>query len=248
MQPMSPLHRSLRKKMEKAILDYHMIQDGDRILIGVSGGADSMALLTLFQGRFLRVTNNFRMMVAVINLGFESWTPENEQILKKYLDSTGIPYKIVHTSISEHALDEKARKNPCFICSMYRRRKIYELAHTFGCSKIAYGHHRDDIIETLLINILYGRQVNTMRPMQEIFQGKMHIIRPLAYVDENLIKSFVSEQHLPVISKLCPVEDDTRRRKVKTLIRQFQMDEKNANIRKNIFKSLYHVHLDFPPP
>jgi tRNA 2-thiocytidine biosynthesis protein TtcA len=124
-----------------------------------------------------------------------------------------------------------------------RRRKIYEIAHHEGCNKIAYGHHKDDIVETLLINILFGRKIEAMCPVQEVFKGRMHVIRPLMYVEEALLKKFASESGLPDLPRPCPVDGHTRRQKVKDLIAALQKEEKNANITGNIFKSLSHINL-----
>jgi tRNA 2-thiocytidine biosynthesis protein TtcA len=129
---------------------------------------------------------------------------------------------------------------------MYRRKEIYKIAAGEKCNKIAYGHHQDDIIETLLINILYGRKIGAMNPVQDVFGGKMRIIRPFVYVEEAMLKKFASEAGLPVLPRLCPMDGNTRRQKVKELIRSLQKSEKYANIRKNIFKALQHVELDWP--
>ncbi|HEX9934852.1 MAG TPA: ATP-binding protein, partial [bacterium] len=158
----------------------------------------------------------------------------------------GVPHCFVHTEIARSALDEQARKNPCFICSMYRRREIYRIAHAEKCNKIAYGHHQDDIVETLLINILYGRKIGAMNPVQEVFKGQMHIIRPFVYVEEELLKKYALEAGLPVLPRRCPVDGGTRRQKIKEMIRSLQKDEPHANIRKNIFKALQHVEMDWP--
>lgn len=240
---MTRLHRTLRKKIEKAILDYRMIEKGDRILLGVSGGSDSLALLKFFSDGFIHVTSDFSFMVGVIDLGFNESNPEENKILESHFNRLNINYQIVKTQINQKAFDPNAKKNPCFICSMFRRRYLYELAHRQHCNKIAYGHHKDDIIETLLLNIIYGREINTMNPVQEIFQGSKTIIRPLTYVDESLIKKFARESKLPIVPKHCPMDGRSRRQKIKKFIANLQKDEKNANIRENIFKSINHVKI-----
>jgi tRNA 2-thiocytidine biosynthesis protein TtcA len=229
--------------MEKAILDHAMIESGDRILVGVSGGPDSLALLKLLHERLVYVKNDFSIFVLHIDLGFEEAKPKSWSRLESYFQKLDVEYRIVHTDIASRALDPAARKNPCFICSLQRRRAVYETAHEQGCNKIAYGHHKDDIVETLLINILYGRKIEAMCPVQEIFRGKMHIIRPLTYVEENLLKKFAGEADLPVLPRLCPADGNTRRQCVKEIISGLQGSEKNANIRENIFKSLHHVKI-----
>ena len=233
--------------MEKAILDYAMIKSGDRILVGVSGGPDSLTLLKLLHDRFIYVKDDFSLFVLHIDLGFQEAEPKSWFRLELYFQELGVDYRIVHTDISSRALDPRARKNPCFICSLNRRRAVYETAHEQGCNKIAYGHHKDDIVETLLINILYGRKIEAMCPVQEIFRGKMHIIRPLTYVEENLLKKFAQESNLPALPRLCPADGKTRRQRVKEIISSLQRSEKNANIRENIFKSLRHVKITSTP-
>ncbi len=232
----------MRNRTEKAILDFNMIQPDERILVGVSGGADSLSLLQILHEGFPHIKNTFSILAVHIDPGFGRKSGSLESHFKKL----GVDYRIVHTDIARHALDPEATKNPCFICSMYRRKKIYELAHQEKCTRIAYGHHKDDIIETLLINILYGRKIEAMRPVQEVFHGNMFIIRPFTYIDEDLLKRFAREMALPVFPRLCPADGKTRRARVKLLIRQLQKEEKNANIRENIFKSHYHTNLKFP--
>jgi len=241
---MTRLHKTIRKRMDKAIVDFGLIEDGDKILIGVSGGPDSLSLLHLLREKQLFGENSFSLAVAHVELGFGEKGKPSWQILKDHVENLGLDLHIVHTTIKDIMLDPNARKSPCFICSHNRRRKIYEVAHKIKCNKIAYGHHKDDIIETLLINILYGRKIEAMHPMQEVFQGAMHIIRPLTYVDEEMLKKFAKESALPDLPRLCPLDGNTRRQKIKELIAQLQETEKYANIRENIFKSLFHINMN----
>jgi tRNA 2-thiocytidine biosynthesis protein TtcA len=243
---MTRLHRTLASRIERAVQDYHMIGKNDRILVGVSGGPDSLSLLTLLSEGLVHAPA-YTVVAAHIDLGFDESEPKDCLALEAYFQRLGVSHRIVHTEISRLALDQKAKKNPCFICSMYRRKEIYTVANALKCNKIAYGHHQDDIIETLLINILYGRKIGAMNPVQEVFKGEMTLIRPFVYVEEALLKKFAAEAALPVLPRLCPMDGSTRRQKVKEWIRLMQKDEKHANIRKNIFKSLYHVEMDFPP-
>jgi tRNA 2-thiocytidine biosynthesis protein TtcA len=221
-----------------------MFREGDRILMGVSGGPDSLALLSLLHEGSLGLPRPGALIALHVDLGFSQAPPQNREQLEQYFRSRSIEYRIVQTEISGKALDPNARKNPCFICSMYRRRVVYETAHREGCTKIAYGHHKDDLIETLLINILYGRKIEAMNPVQNVFRGKMHIIRPLVYIWEEELKQYALEQSFPVLPRLCPMDGKSRRHKIKKMIRTLQEGEKNANIRENIFKSLKHVNVD----
>ncbi len=242
---MTKLHKTLRKRMVRTIREYRMIEPGDRILVGVSGGADSLTLLQLLADPYIRKTFAYDLFALHINLGFRTREKDGWPRLTSHFQEMGVPFQILHTTISAKALDPDAKKNPCFICSLNRRRKVYETAHREGCQKIAYGHHKDDIVETLLINILFGRKIEAMHPVQEVFQGSMHIIRPLATIEEEHLKRFASESRLPVLPKICPADSVSRRQKVKEIIARLQREEKHANIRENIFKSLRHVNI--PP-
>jgi len=240
---MTRLYRQIKNRMDKAILEYRMIEEGDRIMVGVSGGPDSLSLMHLMHDHLKYRNSRFSVMVLHIDLGFKVSGKPASAPLESYLKSAGVDFRIIPTAISDMALAPDARKNPCFICSHHRRHQVYKAAHEANCNKIAYGHHKDDIIETLLINILYGRRIEAMHPVQEVFKGKMHIIRPLTYVDESMVKRFAKESGFPEFSRLCPMDGSTRRQKVKDLIADLQKSEKHANIRENIFKSLKHVNL-----
>lgn len=231
----------------KAIREYGMIQSGDRLLIGVSGGPDSLALLNLFAGPSFIPDIPFEIVAVHVDLGFEETEPFMRDRLRDHFETLGVPYKIIRTDISKHMLDPKAKKNPCFICSMYRRRRIYETTDQLNCNKILYGHHKDDIIETLLLNIFYGRQIGSMNPVQDVFKGSIHIIRPLMYVDEWILKDYAKKAGLPELPRLCPVDGNSRRDKIKQLIKDLQADEKNQNIRENIFKAHKNAQIGFEP-
>jgi len=241
---MTRLYRQLKSRMDKAILKFNMIEKGDRILICVSGGPDSLCLLHLLKDRLKYRQYPFTFIVLHVDLGFGSPASQTGRTLEDYLSSLDVDTRILRTDISRMALAPDARKNPCFICSHHRRHQVYKTAHQEKCNKIAYGHHKDDIVETLLINILFGRKIEAMNPVQEVFKGKMHIIRPFTYIEESMLKRYAREAGFPVFRRQCPVDGYTRRQKIKEMIADLQSSEKNANIRENIFKSLSHVHID----
>lgn len=240
---MSRLRQQIKSRMERAVLDFGMIAPGDRLLIAVSGGPDSLSLLHLLLDGFGIATSEYSLFALHLDLGFEQTNPRNSAILKSYFETLGIPHRIVYTDIAKRIFGPEAKKNPCFLCSMYRRRQVYEVAIQEKCTKIVYGHHQDDVIETLLLNILYGRKIGTMYPVQPVFGGRLHIIRPLVYVEESLLKRFALEKAFPELPRFCPMDGKTRREKIKKLIGELQANERYANIRKNIFKSLYHLEL-----
>ena len=239
----SKLFLHLKKWLEKAVLDYSMIGEGDRLLIGVSGGADSFALLDLLDSPMIFVPK-FSFIAVNIDMGFDpDYIAYRE--LEKYLQQNQYPYVMEKTDIGALAHSDFNRKNPCFLCSRLRRKRIFEIADENGCNKIAFAHHRDDIIETLLINMFYGREISTMLPKQSIFGGKLHIIRPLAYLTEDLVKKYSRERQFPTVANECPTSGNSRRTYIKKLLNELERD--NPDIRHNIYTAMSHVKPDYLP-
>ena len=235
------LYLHLKKWLEKAALDYNMIAAGDRLLVGVSGGADSLVLLDLLNTPMLFLPS-FSIVAVNIDLGFDA-TYQGYEVLDNYLKRNGYEYVMEKTDIGPRVHSDWARKKPCFLCSKMRRKRIVEIAEEHKCNKIAFAHHKDDIIETLLLNILYAREISTMVPDQPVFRGKFHIIRPLAYIHEGLIKKYAVERGLPVIKNMCPSENTSKRRYIKNLLDELEKD--NKDVRDNIFKSMSNVKLEY---
>ncbi|OGP70014.1 MAG: hypothetical protein A2169_12035 [Deltaproteobacteria bacterium RBG_13_47_9] len=232
--------KEIRGLMGKAIHRYGLIQDGDRIIVGVSGGKDSLTLLHLLQERRKRVPIDYELIPVHIDLGFDS---ERAEILKNFFEAQGLPYHIEFTDIGKRANSPENRENPCFLCSWERRKRIFHLAHRLQCNKIALGHHKDDIIETLLLNIFYSAEISTMLPVQTLFKGKITLIRPLALIEEKKIERFAREMGLPFGPSGCPSSGKTKRKEVKGLIEA--LERKNRRVKGNIFRSLSNIKLDY---
>ena len=233
----------LKKWLERAVLEYGMIEEGDRVLVGVSGGADSLVLLDLLDSPMV-FTPSFSLTAVHVDLGFDP-TGEDLRAVESWLRGVGCEYVIDKTDYGPLAHSDVNRKNPCFLCSRLRRKRIFEIADERGCNKIAFAHHRDDIIETLLINMFYGREISTMMPNQSIFGGKMHIIRPLSYIREGLVKKYAAERGLPVYKNPCPSSDVSKRIYVKNLLNTVEKD--NRKVRDNLFRAMAHVKTDYLP-
>jgi tRNA 2-thiocytidine biosynthesis protein TtcA len=232
--------KEIRSLMGKAIHRYGLIQEGDRILVGVSGGKDSLTLLHLLHERGKRVPIRYELMPVYIDLGFDSGRTE---ILKKFFETKGLPYYIEFTDIGRRANSPENRENPCFLCSWERRKCLFHLAHRFKCNKIALGHHQDDIIETLLLNIFYSAEISTMVPLQVLFKGKITLIRPLALLEEKKIERFAREMGLPFGPSGCPSSGKTKRKVVKDLIEV--LNKKDRRVKGNIFRALSNIKLDY---
>ena len=238
------LFRHLKKWLEKAIMDYKMIEEGDKVLIGVSGGADSLALLDLLDSPMIFVPR-FSFVAVNIDMGFEP-SYKSYDALERYFQEHHYPYVMEKTDIGNLAHSDYNKKNPCFLCSRLRLKRIFEIADTEGCNKIAFAHHRDDIIETLLINMFYGREISTMMPNQKIFGGKLHIIRPLAYLKEELVKKYSKERQFPAVKNDCPTSLTSKRIYIKNLLNELERD--NKEIRDNLYKAMSHVKPDYLLP
>jgi tRNA 2-thiocytidine biosynthesis protein TtcA len=235
------LFHHLKKWLEMAVMDYSMIDEGDKVLVGVSGGMDSLSLLDLLNTPMVYVPR-FSFLAVNIDPGFDE-TYHDYDILEDYLKESGYAHVMEKTDIGPLAHSDYNKKNPCFLCSRLRRKRIFEIAAAEGCNKIAFAHHKDDIIETLLINLFYGREISTMMPVQPIFRGKLHIIRPFAYIEEDLIKKYAKEQGFPVIENKCPTSKTSRRVYIKKLLRE--LERENKDIRGNIYKAMKHVKMDY---
>ncbi len=233
----------LKKWLEKAVMDHSMIEEGDRVLIGVSGGMDSLALLDLLNTPMVYVPR-FSILAVNIDPGFDR-TYRDYDLLASHLAEGGYSCIMEKTDIGPLSHSDYNRKNPCFLCSRLRRKRIFEIAAEEKCNKIAIAHHKDDIIETLLINLFFGREISTMMPKQSIFGGKLHIIRPLAYIGEELVKKYGKEQGFPAIENKCPTSKTSRRVYIKNLLRE--LEKENKDIRENIYKALKHVKMDYLP-
>ena len=237
----SKLYLHLKKWLEKAVLDYGMIKEGDRVLVGVSGGADSMVLLDLLASPMVFVPE-FSLTAVHIDLGFPGGEGDAEMIAGE-MGKIVSDFVVEKTDIGPLAHSDYNRKNPCFLCARLRRKRIFELAAARGCNRIAFAHHRDDIIETLLINIFYGREISTMKPNQSIFRGGLHIVRPLSYLPEKMIKKYAGERGLNPLPNRCPTSGTSRRLYIKQLLRSLEKD--NRQLRHNIWTAMHHVKPDY---
>jgi tRNA 2-thiocytidine biosynthesis protein TtcA len=232
--------KEIRSLMGKAIHRYGLIRDGDRILVGVSGGKDSLSLLHLLHERRKRVQTRYELVPVHIELGFDR---ERAALLRNYFEAQGLPYHIEFTDIGKRANSSENRENPCFLCSWERRKRLFQLAYRLKCNKVALGHHKDDLIETLLLNIFYSGEISTMVPIQTLFKGKITLIRPLALIEEKKIERFAKEMNLPFGSSGCPSFGRTKRKEVKELIET--LGKKNRKVKGNIFRSLSNIKLDY---
>ena len=234
--------KSIWTKFVKAINDFDLIEDGDKIAIGVSGGKDSLLLVKLFHELKKDKSKNFEFKAVSLNPGFRESDLNN---FKRNLENLNIDCAIIDTNIWEIA-NEKAQDYPCFLCAKMRRGILYRKVEEFGYNKLTLGHHFDDMIETTMINILYAGTVKTMTPKVKSSSGNLSLIRPLIYVREADIIDYTKENGIRPMNCGCTIEagkTSSKRREVKELLRS--LEEQNPGIKQSIFNSMKNINLDY---
>ncbi len=217
-----------------------MISDGDRILVALSGGKDSLCLLWMLLERRKRAPIRYDLAAVHIDPGFQNGFAE---ALRQYCQTLQVPVRIEHTDYGIISHGPSNRENPCFLCSRLRRKRLFEIADELGCGKIALGHNKDDIIETLFINMCYAGEISTMRPCQPLFGNRFTVIRPLAFADAELIRRFSTRQRFPDFVNPCPSARTSKRREIKDLLDRLYRS--NSKIKGNLFRALSHVRTDY---
>ncbi|PHV70742.1 tRNA 2-thiocytidine(32) synthetase TtcA [Sporanaerobium hydrogeniformans] len=229
----------LLSSTRRAIQDYNMIEEGDKIAIGISGGKDSLILaLALSQLRRF-YPKHFEVMGITVSLGLK---PFDLSGVKAYLETLKIPFEVCETVIGQIIFEERQEKNPCSLCSKMRKGALYDYAKQRGCNKIALGHNREDINETLLMSLFYEGRLHTMAPVTYMEQVGLEIIRPLIYTSEKDIRSFTKKEGLPVIKSPCPVDGMTKRESIKELLAT--LGRENPKIATNVFGAIARSQLE----
>lgn len=219
--------------MRKAIEEYKMIEEGDKIAICLSGGKDSITMLHAFKSLQKFYPNNFEIIAISIDPGFEFFDTE---FLKSICDNLEIPLYIEKSNAKEIVFDIRKEKNPCSLCANLRRGVINSIAIREGCNKIALGHNQDDVLETFLLNLLYTGNISTFSPVSYMDRSKITLIRPLVYTPEKEIKRFIRKNNFSVMPKVCPMDGTSKREDMKQLI--FTLTKDIPMVRANLFGAI----------
>ena len=209
----------------RAVDDYQMIQSGDRIAIGISGGKDSLTLLYALKGLKRFYPNSFEIEALTVDLGYENL---NLDPIKKLCNQLDVNYTIIHTDIGRIIFEDRKEKNPCSLCAKMRKGAFNKKAKELGCNKIAYGHHKDDLVETMLLSLIYEGRFYSFSPVTYLDRMQLTLIRPLIYVNESDIIGFAHKYKLPVCKSPCPADGNTKREYAKKLAAQINRENPGA--------------------
>ena len=235
----SPLEARVGKKVTKAITDFNLIEDGDRVMVGLSGGKDSWALLNILDKLRRRAPIEFTLIAVNVDSGYKDY---KHDLIAKACEERGWELRIEHTSIGE-VMDDllEANATPCSLCARLRRGVLYRIATEVGATKIALGHHLDDFIETLLLNLFFAGALKAMPARLVSDNGAHVVIRPLAYVGEDEARLYCKEAGLPIIGCCCPACGDLslQRQRIKRLIAELEVE--HPEVKSSMIRALGNV-------
>lgn len=219
--------------MRKAIEEYKMIEENDKIAICLSGGKDSITMLHAFKTLQRFYPKKFEIIAVSIDPGFEFF---DKGFLQKICDELEIPLFIEKSNAKEIVFDIRKEKNPCSLCANLRRGVINSIAVREGCNKIALGHNQDDVLETFLLNLFYTGSIGTFSPVSYMSRTQITLIRPLVYTPEKEIRRFIRKNNFSVMPKVCPMDGTSKREDMKQLI--FTLTKSIPMVRANLFGAI----------
>ncbi|MGN0334118.1 MAG: ATP-binding protein [Lachnospiraceae bacterium] len=217
----------------QAVDQYRMIEEGDKIAIGISGGKDSLTLLYALSSLQKFYPKHFELTALTVDLGYDGFDTGNIQQLCSTLS---VEYHIIHTEISKIIASHASDGSPCALCARLRKGALNNAALSLGCNKVAYGHHMDDMIETSMMSLIYEGRFCSFWPVTKLDKSGLTIIRPMMYVPEAEVRGFENSYCLPVSKNPCPIDGSTKRAYIKNLIRQIQLE--NPGAKKRMFHAI----------
>ena len=223
----------------QAIDAYHMIDENDRIAVGISGGKDSLALLYALNGLMKFYPKKFSIVGITVDLGLGHLSLESVQLL---CDKLSIPYFVVTTDIGNILFDIRKESNPCSLCAKMRKGALNLKAKELGCNKIAYAHHKDDVIETMLLSLLYEGRFHVFSPNTYLDRMDLSVIRPMIYVSESEVIGFQNKYNLPESKNPCHLDGHTKREYAKNLVKQ--LEQENPGAKTCMFHAILEGNID----
>lgn len=220
-------------EVRKAVDDYHMIAEGDKIAVGISGGKDSLTLLYALSSLRRFYPHPFELVAVTVDLGFANLDLSEINKLCKKLE---VPYTVVKTQIGQIVFEQRQENNPCALCAKMRKGALNEAMKQLGCNKIAYAHHMDDVVETMMLSLLYEGRFHTFSPVTYLDDTGLTVIRPLIYMKEADVIGFVRKYEVPVVKSPCPADGHTKREYVKQLLKQ--LNTENLGVKQRMFTAI----------
>ncbi|MCX7843357.1 MAG: tRNA 2-thiocytidine(32) synthetase TtcA [Clostridia bacterium] len=224
--------------VRRAVQDYDMIQEGDRIAVGVSGGKDSLTLLVALRRlqHFFPIKYELEAVTLTMGIGEFNTAP-----IRELCSEIGVNYTVEETLIGKIIFEARQEKNPCSLCANMRRGALHNVAKRLGCNKVALGHHKDDAIETLMLSLLYEGRISTFSPVTFLDRKELHLIRPLIYAQEKEIKGFIKSEGIRTVKSACHIDGKTKRQYIKDLLRELSIE--NRDVKNNIFGAIQRSHI-----
>ncbi len=223
----------------KAVDEYGLIDDGDKIAVGISGGKDSLTLLYALSELRKFYPKKFEVYALTVHLGIEGMDFSE---IGKLCDNLGVPYYIIETEINDIVFNIRKEANPCALCAKLRKGAFNNKALELGCNKIAYAHHRDDVNETFMMSLIYEGRIHTFSPMSHLDRTNLTLIRPLLFAPEADVIGFAKKYKLPVVKNLCPADGVTKRQETKELIKQINSEAPGFHTR--LFSAIANGNID----
>lgn len=220
-------------EVRKAVDDYHMIAEGDKIAVGISGGKDSLTLLYALSSLRRFYPHPFELVAVTVDLGFANLDLSE---IKKLCEKLEVPYTVVKTQIGQIVFEQRQENNPCALCAKMRKGALNEAMKQLGCNKIAYAHHMDDVVETMMLSLLYEGRFHTFSPVTYLDDTGLTVIRPLIYMKEADVIGFVRKYEVPVVKSPCPADGHTKREYVKQLLKQ--LNTENPGVKQRMFTAI----------
>jgi len=223
--------------VRRCVEDYHMIEEGDRIAVGVSGGKDSLALLVFLAELRKYNHKHFTLEAITVDMGLGM----DYSGIRKLCEELDVPYTVVTTEIGPIIFEHRKEKNPCSMCSKMRRGALNQALLDRGCNKLALGHHYDDAVETFMMSLLFEGRISCFQPVTNLDRSGVIQIRPMLYLHERTVDNFAERAKLPVLTNRCPVDKETKREEVKQLL--FELSAKYPDLKERIFGAMQRYPL-----
>lgn len=223
----------------KAIDDFHMIEPGDKIAVGISGGKDSLTLLYALQGLRRFYPAPFELCAVTVDLGFDNMDLTRIEQLCRELS---VEYHIIKTDIGKIIFEDRKESNPCSLCAKMRKGALNDAMKATGCNKVAYAHHKDDVVETMMMSLIYEGRFHTFRPVTYLDRTQITVIRPLLYMNEADVIGFVRKQDVPVVKSPCPADGHTKRETVKRLLQDINREA--PGVKERMFTAILGGKID----